>query len=102
MEDPVLTGVYIGATAADLRANTVANKSAGIVSQKALFRRRGAIELRADALVLSAWDDHGDLVLRRPDIASVAREFTSLYGRFLGGLLDAGKPLILDTETSAG
>jgi hypothetical protein len=70
MEDPVLTGVYIGATAAELRANTVADKSAGIVSQKAMFRRRGAIELRADALVLSAWDDHGDLVLRRPTPAS--------------------------------
>jgi hypothetical protein len=95
-------GVYIGASAAELHANKVADKSAGVISQKALFRRRGTIELTSDSLVLSGWGDEGALVLRPGDVTSLRREFTDLYGRFLGGLLDSGKPLILGTNTPAG
>jgi hypothetical protein len=94
------TGQYIAATAEELRSNSVADKSAGIISQKALFRRRGTIELHAETLILSSWNDAGDLVLARSDIASVRTEFTELYGRFIGGLLNSGKPLILETATA--
>ena len=95
-------GVYIGASAAELHANKIADKAAGVISQKALFRRRGTIELASGSLVLSGWDDEGALVLRPGDVTSLRREFTDLYGRLLGGLLDSGKPLILGTNTPAG
>ncbi|MFG2963817.1 MULTISPECIES: hypothetical protein [unclassified Streptomyces] len=36
-------------------------------------------------------------MLSRADITSVEVRFTDLYGRFIGGLLNAGKPLILGT-----
>ncbi|WP_433599194.1 hypothetical protein ACQPXH_26530 [Nocardia sp. CA-135953] len=91
------SGVYIGATAAELRDKGGADKAAGVVSQKALFHRRGKIMLDADTLVLSAWSDSGDLILRRNEIYAINRKFTELYGRFMGGLFDTGKPLILDT-----
>jgi hypothetical protein len=96
-----MTGSYIGATAEELRANTTADKIAGGISQKALFRRRGTIELNDDVLRLAGWGDTGDLELRPADISSVNRDFTDLYGRFIGGLLNAGKPLIMQT-TPAG
>ncbi|WP_433760282.1 hypothetical protein [Nocardia sp. CA-135398] len=91
------TGNYLGATAHELRANTRADKAAGAISQKALFRRRGTIELGPDTLTLTAWSETGELRLHRNDITSIDRTYTDLYGRFLGGLLDSGKPLILDT-----
>ena len=50
---------------------------------------------------LAGWGDAGDLELRPADISSVNRDFTDLYGRFIGGLLNAGKPLIMQT-TPAG
>lgn len=87
-------GNYIAATADELRHGTVA-------AGTALFRRRGTIELHADALVLTAWHDGGDLLLPRAAILAVRREFTPLYGRLAGGLLDGAKPLILQT-TDAG
>ncbi len=90
-------GQYIAALARELEQNTAADKVAGGVSQKALFRRRGTIELREDALVLSGWGDDGDLALTREDITGIRREYTKLYGRLIGGLLDSGKPLILAT-----
>lgn len=71
-----------------------------MVSQRAMFPRRGRIELSEQALVFSDWSDTGDLILSREDIVSLRREFTSLYGRFMGGLLNAGKPLILQTTTA--
>ncbi|MFJ7212939.1 hypothetical protein [Amycolatopsis sp. NPDC098790] len=95
------TGVYIGASGAELYANKTADKAAGAISQKALFRRRGTIELTSGSLVLSGWGDDA-LALRPGDVTSLRREYTDLYGRFLGGLLDAGKPLILGTNTPAG
>ena len=94
-------GRYIGATSTELAQMTTADKLAGGVSQKALFHRRGEITLYDDRLVLTQWSDEKDLVLERGDITSVDREFTELYGRLIGGLLNAGKPLILGT-TKAG
>jgi hypothetical protein len=91
------TGEYVGATADELSRKTTADKMAGGVSQKALFLRRGRIALHEDELVLGGWSEAGDLVLRRADITSVEVRFTDLYGRFIGGLLNAGKPLILGT-----
>ncbi|GAA1973079.1 hypothetical protein [Amycolatopsis minnesotensis] len=94
------TGEYLAATADELAGHTAADKAAGGVSQKALFRRRGAIELDGDSVVLRTWSDTHDLVLRREDVTTIRREFTDLYGRFIGGLLDRGKPLIVDTRTA--
>jgi len=90
-------GDYVGATADELRRKTSADKMAGGVTQKALFPRRGKVSLHEDRLVLGEWGEAGDLVLRRADITSVEVRFTDLYGRFIGGLLNAGKPLILGT-----
>lgn len=98
----IKSGAYIGASASELRAHTAADKAAGAVSQKAMFHHRGEVTLDDDALVLSSWSDGADLVVRPSDIASVARTYTDLYGRFIGGLLDSGKPLILVTTTVAG
>ncbi|PXX57378.1 hypothetical protein DFR70_11833 [Nocardia tenerifensis] len=95
------SGTYVGATAAELREKGTPDKAAGLVSQKALFHRRGKITLDTDTLVLSDWNDSGDLILRPTEITAIERKFTDLYGRFLGGLLDSGKPLILHT-VSAG
>ncbi|MFF3695664.1 hypothetical protein [Streptomyces sp. NPDC002221] len=99
---PVARATYIGATADELRRKTGADKIAAGVSQKALFRRRGSIALHEDRLVLGGWNDAGDLVLAGADIASARTRFTELYGRFIGGLLNAGKPLILETRTAVG
>ncbi|MFB9904270.1 hypothetical protein [Allokutzneria oryzae] len=95
-ENMLATGTYIGQTADILARRTGADKLAGGVSQKALFQRRGEIALHPDRLVLGDWGDAGDLVLRPGDIKTVRVEFTELYGRFIGGLLNAGKPLILE------
>ncbi|MEZ0106766.1 hypothetical protein ABH920_000757 [Catenulispora sp. EB89] len=53
-------------------------------------------------LVLSGWSGQcreEALRLRREDIVSVDARYTELYGRFVGGILNAGKPLILSTRT---
>lgn len=97
--DVVRSASYIAATVAELRQYSIADKAAGIVSQRALFPRRGRIELTDHGLVLTDWSDAGDLTLPREAILSLRRAFTSLYGRFIGGLLDAGKPLIIQTTT---
>ncbi|MEV5849214.1 hypothetical protein AB0M32_45365 [Streptomyces sp. NPDC051985] len=94
---PRAAGPYLGATADELDRKTTPDRLAGAVSQKALFLRRGTIALHQDRLVLGDWGDAGDLVLSRADITSVEVGFTDLYGRFIGGLLNAGKPLILGT-----
>ncbi|MDT7601176.1 MAG: hypothetical protein QOK26_3253 [Pseudonocardiales bacterium] len=62
-----------------------------------LLQRRGDIALYPDRLVLDGWTDSGDLVLTRPEVTSLETRFTELYGRLIGGLLNAGKPLILRT-----
>ncbi|MFJ3778691.1 hypothetical protein ACIPX0_44180 [Streptomyces sp. NPDC090075] len=94
---PRAVGDYLGATAGELDRKTTPDRLAGAVSQKALFLRRGRIALHRDRLVLGDWGDTGDLVLSRADITSVEVRFTDLYGRLIGGLLNAGKPLILGT-----
>ncbi|WP_280449190.1 hypothetical protein [Nocardia brasiliensis] len=94
------SGRYIAATVVELRQHTAADKAAGVVSQRALFPRRGRIELDEDVLVLADWSDNGDLLLSRAAIVSLRREFTALYGRLMGGLLNSGKPLILKTTTA--
>lgn len=87
---------YVGQTAEVLARRSKADIVAAGVTQKALFRRRGTITLYSDRLVIGGWNDSGsDLVLHREDIKSVRVEFTALYGRLIGGLLNAGKPLIL-------
>ena len=93
------SGDYIAATADELAANTTSDKVAGGVSQKALFRRRGEVEFDGRTLTLRGWSDGRDLQLGSGDVTAVRREFTDLYGRFIGGLLDKGKPLILETAT---
>ncbi len=97
-ETPQAEAPYIGQTADILSHSTGADKMAAGVSQKALFQRRGTIALFADKLVIGEWGDSGDLVLSRDDIKAVRLEYTELYGRFIGGLLNAGKPLILETS----
>ncbi|AHH93418.1 hypothetical protein GCM10010174_32370 [Kutzneria viridogrisea] len=93
----IAQGNYVGATTDELSRKTGADKVAAGVSQKALFQRRGDVTLYDDKLVLSQWSDSGDLELTRADIKSVKTEFTEHYGRFIGGLLNAGKPLIIDS-----
>ncbi|MFD3586718.1 hypothetical protein [Streptomyces sp. NPDC058683] len=94
---------YIAATADELSRKQGADKAAAVISQKALFQRRGRIVLHPDELVLTNWSEAGSLVLTRADITTAETRFTDLYGRFLGGLLNAGKPLILTTASpSAG
>lgn len=94
---PTASGRYVGATARELASKTGADKVAAGVSQKVLFQRRGEVRLFPDRLVLGGWGESGDLVLRRADVRSVETRFTELYGRFIGGLLNAGKPLIIDS-----
>lgn len=91
----IADGTYVGATADELGGKTGSDKIAAGISQKALFQRRGQIQLYPDRLVLGDWNDDGELVLVRQDITGIEVKFTDLYGRFIGGLLNAGKPLIV-------
>ena len=95
----IASGAYVGATADELTNKTGADKVAAGVSQKALFLHRGQIELFDDRLVLGDWRGAGDLVLAQQDISAIEVKFTDLYGRFIGGLLNAGKPLIVTVPT---
>ena len=91
----IASGTYIGATADELTNDNSADRAAAMVSQKALFPHRGQIQLFADRMVLGDWRADGDLVLSQRDISAAEVKFTDLYGRFIGGLLNAGKPLIV-------
>jgi hypothetical protein len=97
---PTARASYVGATTEELSRKTGADKIAAGVSQKALFLRRGDIALYPDRLVLAGWGDSGDLALTRSEVLSAETRFTELYGRFIGGLFNAGKPLILRTSTA--
>ncbi|MFI8534977.1 hypothetical protein ACIGMX_32610 [Streptomyces aquilus] len=94
---PLAEADYLGATARELSEKRAGAKVAAGISQKTLFQRRGRIILRPDLLVLTGWSDNDDLTLTRADITAAETRFTHLYGRFLGGLLNAGQPLILTT-----
>ncbi|MFF3990192.1 hypothetical protein ACFY0B_37155 [Streptomyces sp. NPDC001797] len=100
-DTPLAEADYIAATADELSRKQGADRAAALVSQKALFQRRGRIVLRPDRLVLTNWSDTRSLVLARTDITAAETRFTDLYGRFMGGLLNAGKPLILTTAAAA-
>ena len=89
---------YLGCTTTELTAKRRGDRVAAGVDQKVLFQRRGRITLTATQLLLEGWADGGDLVLRPADVTGVENRFTDLYGRFVGGLLNAGKPLILQTR----
>lgn len=100
---PLAEADYIGATAHELSEKRAAAKIAAGIHQRTLFQRRGRIILHPGLLVLTGWSDNGDLTLTRTDITAAETRFTQLYGRFLGGLLNAGQPLILTTtHASAG
>ena len=96
---PTAQAHYIGSTTAELAAKRRGDRIAAGADQKVLFPRRGAIALFPDRLVLKGWNDAGDLMLRPAEVVSIENRFTDLYGRFLGGLLDAGKPLVVRTST---
>jgi hypothetical protein len=96
---PTAQAHYIGSTTVELAAKRRGDRIAAGVDQKVLFPRRGTITLFPDRLVLSGWNDGGDLVLRPADVVSIENRFTDLYGRFLGGLLNAGKPLVVQART---
>jgi hypothetical protein len=97
---PTAHAQYIGSTTEELAAKRRGDRIAAGVDQKVLFPRRGVITLFPDRLVLSGWNDTGDLVLRPAEVLSIENRFTDLYGRFLGGLLNAGKPLVVRTSTA--
>ncbi|MEU1315007.1 hypothetical protein [Streptomyces tibetensis] len=98
---PLAEADYIGATAHELSEKRAAAKIAAGISQRTLFQRRGRIILHPDLLVLTGWSDNGDLTLTRAHITAAQTRFTHLYGRFLGGLLNAGQPLILNTTNAS-
>jgi hypothetical protein len=89
---------YIGCTTTELTARRRGHRVAAAADQKVLFQRRGRITLTAAQLLLEGWADQSDLVLHPADVLGVDNRFTDLYGRFIGGLLNAGKPLILQTR----
>ncbi|MEV0400565.1 hypothetical protein [Actinoallomurus sp. NPDC050550] len=101
IKTPLAEARYIGCTADELTTRKKGDRLAAGIDQSVLFHRRGSATLHEDRLVLSDWADTGDLVLRPVDVISVTNEYTKLYGRFIGGLLNAGKPLIMGT-TKAG
>lgn len=93
------TALYMGATTTELAdRQSIGDKAAAGASQKSMFSHRGTIALDDEALTLKGWDGGNDVSLSRQDITVVKREFTDLYGRFIGGLLNSGKPLILQTS----
>ena len=93
-------GEYLGATADELERTTPRETAGAGVGQRALFRRQGVILLTAEELVLGGWSGSGQaLRLRREDILSVENRYTEIYGRFVGGILNSGRPLILSTRT---
>ncbi|MGQ4405614.1 hypothetical protein ACN6K4_008068 [Streptomyces hayashii] len=99
--EPIAEADYIGATARELSEKRAAAKIVAGISQRTLFQRRGRIILHPDLLVLTGWSDNGDLTLTRTDVTAAKTRFTHLYGRFLGGLLNAGRPLILNTTDAS-
>ncbi|MEV4117034.1 hypothetical protein [Nonomuraea sp. NPDC049695] len=94
---PSAQGTYAGSTADELAGRSRGDRIAAGADQRVLFPRRGQVVLHADRLVISGWDGKTDLILRPSEVTSVRNEYTDLCGRFVGGLLNSGKPLILGT-----
>ena len=89
-------GAYIAATAEELGAVTFARRCAAAINQRVLFPHRGNADLAADGLVLHGWKRSEPLTIARTDITNLKREFTHLYGRFLGGgSAEWGAPIII-------
>ncbi|MEV0151443.1 MULTISPECIES: hypothetical protein [unclassified Nonomuraea] len=91
-------GTFAGSTADELAARGRGDRIAAGADQRVLFPRRGQMVLHTDRLVISGWDGTTDLILRPGEVTSVRNEYTDLYGRCVGGLLNSGKPLILGTS----
>ncbi|MDT7799186.1 MAG: hypothetical protein QOI78_2619 [Actinomycetota bacterium] len=70
------SGEYVAATAEELATSTAADKVAGGVSHKVLFRRRGEIRFDGDMLTLRGWAGGQDLNLRssRPGAADTDQQ----------------------------
>jgi len=93
-------GAYIAATAEELAAVGFARRWAAAVNQRVLFGHRGDAELATDGLVLGGWTRSGPLTIARADITGLKREFTRLYGRFLGGgSAEWGAPIIISRSS---
>jgi hypothetical protein len=89
-------GAYIAATAEELTAVTFPRRLAAAINQRVLFCHRGDADLTADVLVLRGWQRSEPLTIARDEITSLKREFTRLYGRFLGGgSAEWGAPIVL-------
>jgi hypothetical protein len=96
-EPPVIRhGVYLAATAEELAAVPFGRRLAAAVNQRVLFGHRGDADLTADGLVLRGWQRSEPLTIAREEITSLKREFTRLYGRFLGGgSAEWGAPIVI-------
>jgi len=89
-------GAYIAATAEELAAVTFARRFAAAINQRVLFGHRGTADLTTDGLVLGGWKRSEPLTIARGDITGLKREFTPLYGRFLGGgSAEWGAPIVI-------
>jgi hypothetical protein len=89
-------GAYIAATAEELSAAAFTRRLAAAINQRVLFRHRGKADLTADRLALHGWTRSEPLTLARADITGLKREFTALYGRFVGGgSAEWGAPIII-------
>jgi hypothetical protein len=97
---PLAAGSYVGSPAEELAGRKRGHRIAAGVDQRVLFSRTGRLELYPDRLVIGGWHGGADLVLRPEEVRSAANEYTDLYGRFVGGLLNSGRPLIVETVTA--
>lgn len=93
----MMNGDYLGATDAELRQYGPGRRLKAMITQRALFRHRGTIALEGGQVILGDWSGGRDLVLDPADVSSIDHVFTALYGRFIGGLANAGAPLVLHT-----
>ncbi|PSK97691.1 hypothetical protein CLV63_10784 [Murinocardiopsis flavida] len=103
MSEQILrTSHYIAATADELRAAGPAAKVAAAIDQRVLFPHRGEAHLKPERLVFTGWDGDADVTVHRSEVTAVAREFTGLYGRFLGGgSKEWGAPIVLTLTEGA-
>ncbi|WP_369229427.1 hypothetical protein AB5J56_02165 [Streptomyces sp. R21] len=97
---PLAAGSYVGSPAEELARRKRGHRIAAGVDQRVLFPRTGRLELHHDRLMIGGWHGGSDLVLRPAEVRSVTNEYTDLYGRFVGGLLNSGRPLIVETVTA--
>lgn len=88
---------YIAATADELRAAGPGAKVAAAINQQFLFPHRGEALLSPERLLFTDWDADSDVTVHRSEVTTITREFTELYGRFLGGgSKQWGAPVVLN------